>query len=218
MTSEIAILYLDDDQVGDRLFQRALATQYLRRSAAVSLVIIHGAGEPAERLLESRGFVPEWSSGALRPASESEQELVERAAREAGRRIAGALTDAGISAVAVSASDRNLLSTDEDGRVRAARAHWLLELVQLDVVPVIALLGRVPETNAIRELDVASAILALADALDPEASSVVAVAVDASVEPTGARERKREVLSHVAAGGIDLRMTELPSIFGSDAV
>ncbi|MEL6705442.1 MAG: hypothetical protein AAFU38_10410 [Bacteroidota bacterium] len=105
------LLFLDDYHLGDPLFLSGLA-QDLARSQRPAL-LLHTGREAAATALEA--------VGVLDPESMLEGELgahsavVERSVRDENRSIAAALTEAGVAAVRLMASDRGLV---QPGRAR----------------------------------------------------------------------------------------------------
>ena len=132
-----SVLYLDRYHLGDPLFLNGLSRDVL--ASPEPLVLVHGAGEAAERALEAQGRIPEWREGVLAVESESDRALVERAARDLNRRIAHALNEAGVAAVRLDAGSRGLFRV-ESGALAVKNRDWLAPLVAQRVVPVLAAL------------------------------------------------------------------------------
>jgi acetylglutamate kinase len=154
---------MDRYHMGDFLFLQALARALARRSAGPPALLCHGSGEIVERLLEGRGLVPHRAGGRLVTDDAAEAVLFDRGMRETARKLTGILTDAVISAVAVSGADRALLAAGEDGSVRVGGVGWLRDLMSEGVVPVVAATARVAGVTA--ELPMAPTLAALAEAL-----------------------------------------------------
>lgn len=133
----VHVLYLDRYHLGDPLFLNGLARDVLAFPGP--LVLVHGAGEAAERALEAQGRFPEWRDGVLAVESEADRTLVERAARDLNRRIAHALNDAGVAAVRLDAGSRGLFRMEESG-LAVKKSDWLRTLVAQGAVPVVAAL------------------------------------------------------------------------------
>lgn len=177
----VSVLYLDRYHLGDPLFLNGLARDVLAFPGP--LVLVHGAGEAAERALEAQGRFPEWRGGVLAAESESDRALVERAARDLNRRIVHTLNEAGVAAVRLDAGSRGLLRATETGlEVKKADedtldVEWFVVLVAQGVVPVVAaLLG--DAEGAAREVNGGAVAGHLAEALAVEGgtSSVLMLA------------------------------------------
>ncbi len=176
-----SVLYLDRYHLGDPLFLNGLARDVL--AFPEPLVLVHGAGEEAERALEAQGRVPEWRDGVLVVESDADRALVERAARDLNRRIVHTLNDAGVSAVRLDAGSRGLFRVGEAG-LEVNKTDWLRALVAQGVVPVIAALldeGRA----AAREVGGGAVAGRLAEALtrSGEPSCVLAMVKSGSYAP-----------------------------------
>jgi hypothetical protein len=132
------VFYLDRYHLGDPLF----LNRFGRDLAALDggKLVVHGAAEDGERLLEAEGGVAVWRDGVLVVGSEGEHAIVERAARDLNRRVTFALIEAGIPAVRLDGASRGLLRADDDGSVRVTEVDWLEGLVDQGTVPVIAAL------------------------------------------------------------------------------
>ncbi len=131
------VFYLDRYHLGDPLFLSGFARDVLGLDAPC--LIVHGAGEAAERALEARGQVARWEEGVLVAETGEERALVARAARDLNRRIAHALNDAGVASVPLEAGGRGLVAATETG-LEVAKAGWLHDLVARRAVPVVAAL------------------------------------------------------------------------------
>jgi isopentenyl phosphate kinase len=145
----IHVLYLDRYHLGDPLFLNGFARDVLGLDAPC--VLVHGAGEAAERALEAQGRFPEFEGGVLAVETEADRALVARAARDLNRQIAHTLNDAGVAAVRLEASGRGLIRATSDG-FEAGNTGWLRGIVAQGAVPVIAALvgemgGAVREAN-----------------------------------------------------------------------
>jgi acetylglutamate kinase len=133
------IIYLDRYHLGDPLFLNRLARDVAALPAPS--VLVHGAGEDAERALEAEGLAPGWRNGVLTASGTVEQEIVERAARDLNRRIVTALNDAGVAAVRLDGASRGLLAGGGPAGVTSGAGGWLAELVASGAVPVVAALA-----------------------------------------------------------------------------
>ncbi len=143
------IFYLDRYHLGDPLFLNGFARDV--RDLVAPCLVVHGAGEAAERALEARGRTARWEEGVLIAETAEDRALVVRAARDLNRQIAHALNDAGVAAVALEAGGRGLLRHTETG-LRVGNADWLREIVERRAVPVVSALvssgdGGVREVN-----------------------------------------------------------------------
>lgn len=142
------VLYLDRYHLGDPLFLTGFARDVLHLDAPC--VLVHGAGEAAERALEAQGRFPEFEDGVLAVETEADRALVARAARDLNRQIVHTLNDAGVAAVRLEASGRGLIRATDDG-VEAGKTDWLRKIIGQGAVPVIAaLVGEVG--GAVREV------------------------------------------------------------------
>jgi acetylglutamate kinase len=142
------VLYLDRYHLGDPLFLNGFARDVLAFDGP--LVLVHGAGEAAERALEAQGRFPASEGGVLAVETEGDRALVARAARDLGRQIAHTLNDAGVAAVRLEASGRGLIRATDDG-IETGNTKWLRGIVGEGAVPVIAaLVGEVG--GAVREI------------------------------------------------------------------
>ena len=137
----IHVLYLDRYHLGDPLFLSGFARDVLAFSRP--LVLVHGAGEAAERALEAQGRFPDYDAGVLAVGTDADRALVARTARDLNRRIVHTLNDAGVAAVRLEAGGRGLIRAT-DGGVEAGNAGWLQKIVMQGAVPVVvALVGEV---------------------------------------------------------------------------
>lgn len=165
------VLYLDRYHLGDPLFLTGFARDVLGLGAPCLLV--HGAGEAAERALEAEGRVPVFENGVLHAETAADRHLVARAARDLNRRIVHTLNDAGVAAVGVEASGRGLIRAQQ-GKILAGNTGWLQDLVARGAVPVVAAIlgdaeGSVIEANG----GAVAGVLARALAGAGEAATVV---------------------------------------------
>lgn len=101
------------------------------------MILVHGAGEHAQRALEAEGIFRTRDKGLLPVESAAEHALVERALRHVNRKITGALTDAVVPAVGVIGNERGLFRM-RDGQVQADNVGWLEDLGRQGVVAVLA--------------------------------------------------------------------------------
>jgi acetylglutamate kinase len=157
------VIYLDRYHLGDPLFLNRLAGDLAEVEAPKLLV--HGAAEHGERLLEGEGGVAVWQEGILVVGSEAEHAIVERATRDVNRQIAHALNEAGVPAVRLDGASRGLLALDDDGLIHIQEGEWLARLVRQHAVPVVAALLAVPG-RAMRQVNPGAVVAALATFLD----------------------------------------------------
>ena len=176
-----SVLYLDRYHLGDPLFLNGLARDVLAFPGP--LVLVHGAGEAAERALEAQGRIPQWRDGVLVVESSAGRALVERAARDLNRRIVHTLNDAGVSAVRLDAGSRGLFRAGEVGP-EVKNLDWLRALVAQGVVPVVAALLE-EERGAPREVSGGAVAGLLADAFtrSGESSCVLALVKNGAYAP-----------------------------------
>ena len=156
------IVLLDAYHLGDPLFLTGFTRDVARYDQPAPLILVHGAGEAAERALEASGQDVARVGGVLAVRSEQEAATVERAARELGREITHALNEAGVAAVRFTGADRGLLRQGTDGV--KANAGWLLALARQGAVPVVTALAAGGGEGALREVPAAAAAVALARA------------------------------------------------------
>ncbi|MEP0546116.1 MAG: acetylglutamate kinase [Rhodothermales bacterium] len=139
------VLYLDRYHLGDPLFLTGFARDVQHLGAPC--VLVHGAGEAAERALEAQGRFPTFDGGVLRVESTEDRRIVARAARELNRQIVHTLNEAGVAAVGIEASGRGLLQRAEGG-ILAKKVTWLRDLVAQGAVPVVTALLPGPSGEA----------------------------------------------------------------------
>ncbi|MEM1042041.1 MAG: hypothetical protein AAGI91_05370 [Bacteroidota bacterium] len=195
------VLYLDRYHLGDPLFLNGLARDVLGLGAPCLLV--HGAGEAAERALEARGQVVRWDDGVLVAETAEDRTLVARAARNLNRQIAASLNEAGVAAIALEAGGRGLVVQDQAG-VRAENVGWLRDLVVQRAVPVVAALTASDEAG-VREVNggaVAGALAAgLAD-VGTEATVTMLLKQPLRSRENGDSEHAWISLEELAAGAL----------------
>jgi acetylglutamate kinase len=165
------VLYLDRYHLGDPLFLTGFARDVQHLGAPCLLV--HGAGEAAERALEAEGRFPTFADGVLQVETAEDRRLVARAARELNRQIVHTLNEAGVAAVGLEASGRGLLQRGDDG-IHAKNVTWLRDLVAQGAVPVVMALlpGLSGEAEEVSGGSVAGALArALADSGTPAAAA-----------------------------------------------
>lgn len=165
------VLYLDRYHLGDPLFLNGFARDVLNLGAPC--LVVHGAGEAAERALEARGQIARWEGGVLVAETEADRALVARSARDLNRQIAHALNDAGVAAVPLEAGGRGLIVQGEAG-VKAEKVEWLRKVVAQRAVPVIASLV-VQEEGGVREANGGAVAGALAKTLAGEEREVAVI-------------------------------------------
>ena len=127
------LVHLDAVHLDDLLFTQSLGR--LMMGTSHRLILVHGDGGQAERMLESAGIFPDAAS----EPSPQEQALTDQAVRQAARKIVGLLTDAQVPAVGVHGGDRGLLRV-EGGSVQAGSVGWLADLANQRAVPVVSTL------------------------------------------------------------------------------
>ena len=147
---EFDLLYLDAFHAGDVLFVRSLA-QALSRMAERRVILLHGAGEHAERALEGEGIFRNRVGGILQVETPAEHALLERAMRHANRKITGAMTDAVVPAVGVMGHDRGLFRM-VGGRLETGNVEWIETLALQGVVPIVAAFAADAETGRTGEV------------------------------------------------------------------
>ena len=165
------VLYLDRYHLGDPLFLTGFARDVQHLGG--SCLLVHGAGEAAERALEAQGRFPTFEGGVLAVESAEDLRVVARAARELNRQIVHTLNDAGVASVGLEASGRGLLER-ADGGIRAKKVTWLRDLVAQGAVPVVMALlpGPGGEAEEVSGGAVAGALaLALAESGTPAAAA-----------------------------------------------
>jgi acetylglutamate kinase len=167
----IHVLYLDRYHLGDPLFLNGFARDVLGLDAPC--VLVHGAGEAAERALEAQGRFPESHGGVLAVETDADRALVARAARDLNRQIAHTLNDAGVAAVRLEAAGRGLIRATDDG-IEAGKTDWLRKSVAQGAVPVIAaLIGDMG--GAVREVSGGAVAGALARSFADEGAEAQAI-------------------------------------------
>ncbi len=144
------LVHLDAVHLDDLLFTQSLGR--LMMGTSHRLILVHGDGGQAERVLESAGLFPD--PGA--EPSAQERALVDQAVRQASRKIVGLLTDSQVPAVGVHGGDRGLLRSQGDD-VRAGSVGWLADLANQRAVPVVSTLmggtvGAAPDAQVLAAL------------------------------------------------------------------
>src|SRR5690606_20558615 len=170
--SPILLVYLDRYHLGDPLFLQRFAP--VVRAHEGPLVVLHGAGEAAERALEAEGRLVARAGGVLQVEDEAGRALVERSARDLNRHVVHALNEAGVAALRLTGMDRGLLRVTEGGEVAVGRVGWLRTLVLQGAVPAVALLAE--GAGGAFEVSPDRAVAALAEAFGEE-DGVASVAV-----------------------------------------
>lgn len=127
------LVHLDAVHLDDLLFTQSLGR--LMMGTSHRLVLVHGDGGQAERLLESAGLFPDSTS----EPSDQERAIVDQAIRQAARKIVGLLTDSQVPAVGIHGGDRGLLR-DSGGEVEPGGVGWLADLAHQRAVPVVSTL------------------------------------------------------------------------------
>ncbi len=197
----IYLVHLDAVHLDDLLFTQSLGR--LMMGTSYRLILVHGDGGQAERLLESAGLFPDATS----KPSPQESALVDQAIRQAARKIVGLLTDSQVPAVGVHGGDRGLLRV-EGGKVHAGSMGWLADLANQRAVPVVSTLvgGTI---GAASDADVLAAIASGLRAAGHEVEAVVFQRVDARVPLPGDDGRPR---AHADASNVAEIASELPDL------
>jgi acetylglutamate kinase len=133
-------LYLDERSLEDLLFIDHLARTL--KQIAAPLVLVHGSGGRAERLLEAEGYVPRREKGVLQVQSAQELTLVERGIRETNQRLVAELSERLLPAVGIQGVDRGLLRRTAEGTLEVGRVDWLCTLLTQGIWPVLSTLAR----------------------------------------------------------------------------
>ncbi len=234
MPEPIYLIPLDPYHLDDLLFLSSLARMMgWQRQRRPSCLLVHGAGEQAERLLEAEGLFPERKEGLVQVSTAAEAALVERAARRVNRQIVGALTEEGVPAVGVQGIDRGLLHKSDDGHLMTGRIDWLKDLAQKQAVPVVSALVQDARAGHACEVHLHEATRALAHAL--HADGVVVAFFTRNNQPgvlggeAPARELSLdavpeaslpdpEAVRAIAAAGFSVMLTSTAGLFGGDEV
>lgn len=168
---ELDVLYLDDYHAGDVLFIQSLARS-LARLKERRAVLVHGAGEHAERALEAAGIFHKRTNGVIPVESAAEHALVERALRHVNQKITGALTDAVVPAVSVIGSERGLFIS-RGGQLQALNVAWLETLAQKAIVPVVGVFAIEEGSGRTGEVPLHLAIEAISRSFQAKTRTVV---------------------------------------------
>ena len=164
-TPSTLLVFLDRYHLGDPLFLSSFARDV--KAHVGPLILVHGSGEEAERVLEARGFLTkEERSGPVA------RQLVERAIRDLNRRIVHELNDAAVPAVGVFGVDRALLQRSGRGDIEAGKVDWLVALARQGGIPVLGGLVRM-SANEFTEADPAQVLVALSQAVEAVVTTVV---------------------------------------------
>lgn len=121
----VSVLLVIDRAVQDDLLLWPAVARAVARARPPRLVVLHAAGETAERALEAGGF-----EASIANAPPAAWPALRRALIEENRKAAAVLTEEGVSAVPLLGSTRDLLS--------GAGAPWLTATVRAGAVPVIS--------------------------------------------------------------------------------
>lgn len=121
----VSVLLVIDRAVQDDLLLWPAVARAVARARPSRLVVLHAAGETAERALEAGGF-----ESSLASAPPAAWPTLRRALIEENRKAAAVLTEEGVSAVPLLGSSRDLLSRSE--------APWFTATVRAGAVPVIS--------------------------------------------------------------------------------
>ena len=191
------ILYLDRYHLGDPLFLTGFARDVQALDAPC--LVVHGAGEAAERALEAQGEIARWEDGVLVAATPEERRLVARAARDLGRRIAYTLSDAGVASVPLEAGGRGLISRSSSG-LEVKNVEWLRNLVAQRAVPVVAaLVGG--EGGGVEEVNGGAVAGALAEALAEKGQNATVIFFS---------KKPLDSIKKGDLAGLELSLVELP--------
>lgn len=171
MPQSIHILWIDDYNLGDPLFLQSLG----RSLAAVPdaerhAIIIHGAAEKTERMLEARGIEVRREDGVLVPRDPSHLDLIEQSFRDVNKHVTAIMTEFIVPAVGIQGSDRGLFRIGENGRISAGRTDWITSLTASGAVPVVSALAFAARPV---EILVDTAVETLATCLAPHDVTVV---------------------------------------------
>lgn len=164
----IHLIYLDDDHLEDPLFLQSMAQLMHHRHRLPPMIMVHGSGGQAERLLEAEGLFPKVQNGIIAVTTPAERALVERGYREATRNVVGAMVDEVIYAVGFQGADRGLLRRGANGTVQVNRLGWILELTRKGAIPVVSSWVRNPDIDQDEAVRLEAAFTALALALKEE--------------------------------------------------
>ncbi len=221
------LLLLDDRHLDDLLFTPALGRTM--RASKRRVVLVHGSGGQAERLLEANGFFPERRQDVFPKLTAPERALVEAGVRRANRTVVSTLTDALVPAVGFQGGDRGLLKVDASGKVTGGQTRWLDTLVGQGGVPVVSALVAGPEGGVL--VSPGEAARALAEAWEGDVTAVVLTRTDApglGVPPApsmapDALDTHRDALAdpdaatRLARAGMPLLVTSAAAFFDSPA-
>ena len=162
------LLHLDDYHLDDLLFVQSLGR--FMQGTRQRVVLVHGSGGEAERLLEAAGFFPARQEGRFAALTAPERQLVEAGFRQTNRMLVSRLTDSGVSAVGLHGGDRGLLRW-EDGRVKVGNTQWLRTLATGGAVPVVSAL--IAGDGGAEPVETEAVLAALAGAFSSEPVRVV---------------------------------------------
>ncbi len=203
----IYLVHLDAVHLDDLLFTQSLGR--LMMGTSHRLILVHGDGGQAERLLESAGIFPDPAS----PPSDHERALVDQAIRQTARKIVGLLTDSQVPAVGIHGGDRGLLRVD-GGAIHPGSVGWLADLANQRAVPVVStLVGG--EAGAASDADVLVALATGLRAAGHEIEAIVFQRVDARVLLPGDDGRP---LPEVDGSRVPEIGSELPDISAVEAL
>ena len=166
MADRPVVLYIDRYRLDDVLFLQSFARAMAVRPEGPPFVVCHGAGDVAERAFEAEGHFPPREGGRLVLTTGHEHLVLDRAVRTVTRKVAGMLTDAVVSAVALSGADRGVISLSSTGEVKGGPAEWLRGLLAKRVVPVVGLVARTEGGDGVADVAPEAGIRALCDAAE----------------------------------------------------
>jgi hypothetical protein len=218
------LVHLDAVHLDDLLFTQSLGR--LMMGTSHTLILVHGDGGEADRLLEANGLFP--APGA--PLSPAERALAEQGVRLQARKLVAALTDAQVPAVGVHGGDRGLLHR-RDEEVRPGRVGWLADLAKRRAVPVVSCLveGAQPvasDSDVLGALarglvsegeQVEGLVFARSDRHAPfemDGGQPRPVVTRAEVAAAAPKLADAEAVKALLGAGISVRVTTPPAFFG----
>lgn len=174
MATELLLLYLDREHLGDTMFIKELASRLTRLGMeGPPRAVIHGSGPQTEQALETEGLFLERSKGVFPVSSPREQALVERSIRETNQRMVSLLTELHVASVGIQGVDRKLFQRSKEQLIQVHNPQWIEQLAQQYVTPVISTLGVDTSSGQIHELSAPLAVNAFARASSFDTVTVV---------------------------------------------
>lgn len=159
------------DELPDRFFTNIR----LLKEAGYKPVIVHGGGPAIKEMLTKLNIETEFING-LRKTTEEMMDAVEMVlSGTVNKALTRRLNDAGIQSVGLSGSDAQLLTAEAIdferyglvGNVTDVNVTFLTELIDLDIIPVIAPIGLSPDGSRLN-INADTAAGAIAKALHAE--------------------------------------------------